>query len=102
MADRHNQRARSPLRCPERPIPERPTDEGALAAYQQQNGLQQTARLDRATMDRLALGPGAQTVAGAKPAAEPISSGSSTPPGGDVGMAPDANSANPAPDNTSR
>jgi hypothetical protein len=53
-------------------------------------------------MDRLALGPGAQTVAGAKPAAEPISSGSSTPPGGDVGMAPDANSANPAPDNTSR
>jgi peptidoglycan hydrolase-like protein with peptidoglycan-binding domain len=82
-----------------------PQTKGALAAYQQQNGLKQTARLDQATTDRLGLGQGASTVAGAKPAAEPISSGSSTPPGGDVGMAPSApaaDPANPAPDNSSR
>ena len=82
-----------------------PQTKGALAAYQQKNGLKQTARLDQATSDRLALGEGASTVAGAKPAAEPISSGSSTPPGGDVGMAPSApaaDPANPAPDNTRR
>jgi len=68
-----------------------PQTKGALAAYQQKNGLQPTARLDRATIDRLALGQGAPAVAGAKPAAEPSASGSSTPPGGDTGMAPDAN-----------
>jgi peptidoglycan hydrolase-like protein with peptidoglycan-binding domain len=67
-----------------------PQTKAALSAYQQKNGLQQTARLDQATRDRLALGQGAPTVAGAKPATEP-SAGSSTPPApaGDAAM--DAN-----------
>ena len=86
-----------------------PQTKEALSAYQQQNGLKQTARLDKATQDRLAQGQGAATVAGAKPAAETSGSGSSTPPSGsDVGMAPPTtatpapadNSANPAPDDT--
>ena len=89
-----------------------PQTKEALTAYQQKNGLKQTARLDQATRDRLALGQGPATVAGAKPAAETTGSGSSTPPqGGDVGMAPSnanpppashATSTNPATDNTSR
>jgi peptidoglycan hydrolase-like protein with peptidoglycan-binding domain len=89
-----------------------PQTKDALSAYQQQNGLQQTARLDKPTRDRLAqVQQGSSTVAGARPATETTGSGSSTPPAGsDVGMAPspaaapapDANSATPAPDNSSR
>ena len=83
-----------------------PQTREALSAYQQQNGLTQTARLDKPTRDRLAQGQAAPTVAGARPAAETSGSGSSTPPpGGDVRMAPPAtatpapadNSATPAP-----
>jgi peptidoglycan hydrolase-like protein with peptidoglycan-binding domain len=88
-----------------------PQTKEALSAYQQQNGLKQTARLDKPTRDRLAQAQGTSTVAGAKPAAETIGSGSSTPPPNrDVGMAPPAtatpapadNSAMPAPDSSTR
>jgi peptidoglycan hydrolase-like protein with peptidoglycan-binding domain len=82
-----------------------PQTKAALTAYQQKNGLQQTARLDRATRDRLALGQGASTIAGATPAAapvasgsstaEPVGSGSSTPPA-DAAPAPDANPPPPS------
>jgi len=88
-----------------------PQTKEALRAYQQQNGLKQTARLDKATRDRLAEAHGSSTVAGAKPAVETTGSGSSTPPqGSDAGMAPpsatapasDAGTATPAPDNSTR
>jgi peptidoglycan hydrolase-like protein with peptidoglycan-binding domain len=82
-----------------------PQTKEALSAYQQQNGLKQTARLDKATRDHLAqVQQGSSTTAGARPA-ETTGSGSSTPPpGSTVGTAPPAatpapadNSAAPAP-----
>ena len=75
-----------------------PQTKEALSAYQQQNGLKQTARLDKPTRDRMAEAHGNSTVAGARPAVETAGSGSSTPPpGSDVGMAPPPATATPAP-----
>jgi peptidoglycan hydrolase-like protein with peptidoglycan-binding domain len=84
-----------------------PETKEALSGYQQQNGLKQTARLDKPTRDRLAEAHGSSTTAGARPAGETIGSGSSTPPqGSDVGMArqpaPAASSVPQAPDNSTR
>jgi len=56
---------------------EGPQTRDAIIAYQSREGLQQTARLDRETLDRMNL-PGAQTAQGNPPAATE-GSGSSTP-----------------------
>jgi peptidoglycan hydrolase-like protein with peptidoglycan-binding domain len=72
-----------------------PQTRDALTAYQQKNGLQQTAKLDQATSASLALGQGNSAVAGAKGPVE--TSGSSTRPAA-TNAAPPANANAPPAD----